>query len=137
MVRFIFVSIVGGVIFGVLDGLLNANPLAQRLYAFYKTIARPSVNVVAGVAIDFAYGFAMAGVFLLLYRSLPGEAGWIKGLSYGLVVWFFRVVMSVAAQWVMFNIPPTTLAYSLIAGLLEMLVLGIFYGLALRPSHLP
>jgi hypothetical protein len=131
--RFISVSIVGGVTFGVLDGLLNANPLAQHLYAFYKPVARPSVNVAAGIAIDLGYGFATAGVFLLLYKSLPGEAGWMKGLSYGLLVWFFRVVMGAAGQWVMFVVPPVTLVYSLAAGLLEMLVLGLFYGLALKP----
>jgi len=120
----------------VLDGLLNANPLAQRLYAFYKPIARPSIHVMAGIAIDLAYGLAMAWVFLLLYTSLPGETGWSKGLSYGLLVWFFRVVMGVAGQWVMFTLPPATLAYSLVAGLLEMLLMGVFYGLTLEPSQL-
>jgi hypothetical protein len=134
MLRFVLVSVAAGILFGVLDGLLNANPLAQRWYAAYKPIARPSVSVVAGIAIDLAYGFVMAGIFLLLFKSLPGEAGWVKGLSYGLLIWFFRVVMGVAAQWVMFTVPPVTLAYSLIAGLLEMLVLGVFYGLTLRPS---
>lgn len=76
----------------------------------------------------------MAGVFLLLYSSLPGEAGWMKGLSYGLLIWFFRIVMGVAGQWVMFNVPASTLAYFLSAGLLEMLLLGVFYGLTLKPS---
>jgi hypothetical protein len=136
MVRFIVVSFAAGMLFGVMDGLLNSNPLAQRLYAVYKPIARPSVNVVAGIGIDLAYGFAMAGIFLLLYGSLPGQAGWMKGLSYGLLVWFFRVVMGVAGQWVMFAIPPATLAYSLVAGLLEMLLLGVLYGLTLKPSQL-
>lgn len=134
MTRFILISVVAGVLFGVLDGLLNANPLAQRLYAFYKPITRPAVSIVAGMGIDIAASFAMAGIFLLLYTSLPGQTGWLKGLSFGLLLWFFRVVMGVASQWVMFNVPPAALAYSLAAGLLEMLVLGIFYGLTLKLS---
>jgi hypothetical protein len=75
----------------------------------------------------------MAAVFLLLYASLPGEAGWVKGVSFALLVWFFRVAMYTASQWVMFNVPVNTLLYTLVAGL-EMLVLGILYGLTLKPS---
>lgn len=134
MARYALVSVVSGILFGVLDGLINANPLAQRLYDVYKPIARTSINPVAGIAIDLVYGFVMAGVFLVLYHSLPGEAGIVKGISFALVIWFFRVVMYVAAQWMMFDVPVPTLLYTLVAGLGEMLILGILYGLTLKPS---
>ena len=134
MIRYIIVSIAGGILFGVLDGVINANPLAQRLYQVYRPIAKPSIDPVAGILIDLVYGFVMAGVFLLLYTSLPGATGLVKGLSFALLVWFFRVVMSVASSWIMFNVPPGALLYSLVTGLAEMLILGILYGLTLRPS---
>ncbi len=134
MVRYIVVSIVSGILFGVLDGLINANPLAQRLYEVYKPIAKPSIDPVAGILIDLVYGFVMAGVFLLLYTSLPGQSGLVKGLSFGLLVWFFRVVMHVASQWMMFAVPGATLLYSLLAGLGEMLILGALYGATLKPE---
>ena len=134
MTRYVIVSVVSGILFGVLDGLINANPMARRLYDVYKPIAKTSINPVAGIAIDLVYGFVMAGVFLVLYASLPGEAGIVKGISFALVGWFFRVVMYVATQWMMFNVPAATLVYTLIAGLGEMLILGILYGLALKPS---
>ena len=38
MIRYIIVSIASGVLFGAMDGLINANPLAQRLYEVYKPI---------------------------------------------------------------------------------------------------
>lgn len=133
MTRYILISIVSGVIFGVLDALINANPLAKRLNDVYKPISRTSINPIAGIAIDLAYGFIMAGLFLILYQSLPGEAGIVKGITFGLMVWFFRVVMQVASQWMMFKIPAATLLYTLITGLGEMLVLGILYGLSLMP----
>jgi hypothetical protein len=123
-----------GILFGVLDVLINANPLAQRLLDVYNPIARTSVNPVAGIVIDLVYGFVMAGVFLVLYQSLPGDSGLLKGASFALVVWFFRVVMSVASQWMMFRVPVRTLAYSLVTGLGEMLILGILYGLTLKPA---
>ena len=43
MIRYIIVSIVSGLLFGALDGLVNANPLAQRLYEVYKPIAKTSI----------------------------------------------------------------------------------------------
>jgi hypothetical protein len=131
--KYIIVSIISGILFGMMDGIINANPLARRLYAVYKPIARTSINVLAGVVIDLLNGFVMAGVFLLLYKSLPGDAGIIKGISIALMVWFFRVVMSAFSQGMMFIIPVRSLLYSVTAGLGEMLVLGILYGLSLHP----
>jgi len=131
---YLIVSIVSGILFAFLDGVINANPLAQRLYEVYKPIARTSLNPAAGMAIDLAYGFIMAGVFLLLYPSLPGETGLLKGVSFACLVWFFRVAMSAASQWVMFRVPAKAVLYSLVAGFGEMLILGALYGLTLKPA---
>ena len=133
MAGYIIVSVTGGILFGLLDGVINANPVAQRLYQVYKPIAKTSIKPLAGIVIDLVYGFVMAGVFLLLYNSLPSEMGLIKGVSFAVLVWFFRVVMSAASQWMMFNLPMQTLLYSLAAGLGEMLILGVLYGLTLKP----
>jgi hypothetical protein len=134
MTTYIIVSVVSGILFGILDAVIHANPLAQSLYAVYKPIARTSINPIAGIVIDLAYGFVMAGMFLLLYKSLPGEAGPVKGLSFAFLAWFFRVVMYTASQWVMFKVPAKALLYTLVAGLGEMLILGVLYGLALKPA---
>ncbi len=133
MTNYIIVSVISGILFGILDGLINANPLATRLFEVYKPIAKTSLNVVAGIVIDLAYGFILAALFLLLYPSLPGEAGLVKGVCFALVVWFLRVVMSVASQWMMYKVPFKALGYTLLAGLSEMLILGILYGLTLHP----
>ena len=134
MTSYIIVSVISGILFGILDGLINANPIANKLYEVYKPIAKSSINFVAGIIIDLAYGFILAALFLLVYPSLPGEVGLVKGLCYALIVWFFRVVMSVASQWMMFQVPWKTLLYTLLAELGEMLILGILYGLALQPA---
>jgi hypothetical protein len=134
MARYVIVSIASGVLFGILDGLINANPMARRLNEVYAPVARTSVNAVAGIAIDLAYGFVMAGLFLLLYRSLPGELGVVKGISFALLAWFFRVVMGVASTWMTLQVPGGTLLYALLTGLGEMLALGVLYGLTLRSA---
>jgi hypothetical protein len=134
MIRYILSGVGSGILFGLLDGLINGNAVAQRLYKVFEPIARKSISVPAGLAIDLVCGFAMAGIYLLLYGSLPGPSGVFKGLVFGLLVWFFRVAMQVASQWMMFSIPANTLLYNLACGLCEMIVLGLFYGLTLWPA---
>jgi len=134
MTSYIIVSIVSGILFGILDGLINANPIAVKLFEVYKPIAKTSVNFVAGIIIDLVYGFILAALFLLLYPSLPGETGLVKGVCFALMVWFLRAVMSVASQWMMYKVPFKTLLYTLLTQLGEMLILGLLYGLALHPA---
>ena len=134
MLRYTVISLVGGLLFGVLDGVLNANPLARSLFDVYQPIARTSINVVAGMIIDLMYGFVLAGMFMLLSPALPGSSGLVKGLGFAAGLWFVRVVMGAASTWIMFNIPARTIAYVTAAGLAEMLALGILYGVTLVPE---
>jgi hypothetical protein len=133
MLRFIIISLLSGLIFAILDGAINANPFAQKLMEVYKPIAKTTINVPAGVAIDFLYGFVMCGIFLLIYNSLPTETPWVKGAVYGLIIWFFRVVMYVFTIYMTQQIPLNTLMYILFTGLIEMVIIGIFYGLTIKP----
>jgi len=131
MGRYVLISISSGILFGIMDGFFNANPLAQKLYRVYDPIIKKKVNMPIGILIDLIYGFALAGIFLYIKGSLPFLSGWLNGLLYGVVVWFLRVVMNVVGQWMMFNVPASTMVYTLGYGLLEMLALGILYGLTL------
>ena len=133
MYNYIIISIASGILFGIMDGFINANPIAQKLYESFKPISKTSINIPAGMLIDLIYGFIIAGVYLLLFFSLPGDTGLIKGISFGLIIWFFRVVMSVASQWMMFLVSYKASMYTLITGLFEMLALGILYGSTLTP----
>lgn len=75
MAAYLMVSIAGGILFGVMDGVINANPFAQSLFAVYKPIAKTSVNFIAGILIDLAYGFIMAAVFFAPVCQ-PAWHGW-------------------------------------------------------------
>jgi hypothetical protein len=130
-VRFSVTSVAVGVAFVVLDAVLNANPIAQSAYAVFTPLARESVNASAGTLLDLAYGFALTAIFLRLWPALPGGTMLLKALSYSVLVWFFRVLMNVAGQWVTSAIPDVTVTYSLAAGLLEMLLLGSLLSLVL------
>jgi len=126
----LIVGLVVGLTFATLDGVLNANPIAQRLYAAYKPIVRESVNAPLGVALDLLFGIIMAVLFVLMAPALPGGRV-MKGAAFGMLAWFFRVAMGVAAQFVMFRIPALALLYSLATGAVEMVALGVLCGLAI------
>ncbi len=133
MVIYIIIGLVSGVLFGVMDGLINSNPFARKVNEVYKPIARAALNLPAGVVIDLVYGFALAGIFIILFDSLPGETGLVKGIIFALLAWFLRVIMSAASSWMMFKIPAKTILYGLFTGMVEMLVLGVLYGMTLKP----
>ena len=133
MVTYLGVGIGSGLLFAVLDGAANANPLARRLYRVYGTLAKERVNVSVGFAIDIAYGLAMAALFKTLHGCLPGDIGALKGLCFAGIAWFFRVVMGVVSEWMTRKVTPLALLYTLGAGFIEMVILGVLYGLTLGP----
>jgi len=132
MIRYIIAAILTGLMFGIMDGLINANPYAVKLMECYKPIARQGINIPAGLMIDLMYGFAISGIYLLIIPVLPTDYGIMKGLTYGLGMWFFRVLMSVVSSWMMFTVPGKTLIYVLLTGLAEMVILGMLNGLILK-----
>jgi len=127
MLTYLIAGFTGGVIFVLLDFVLNVNPLAQRLAEPYKPIARKGMPLAAAIVIDVLSSFAMAGIFLLLRPAFPGSKIVGAGVSFGLMAWFFRVLMGSLSQWIMFEMPLTTHLYSIAAGLVEMVALGLFY----------
>ncbi len=134
MRRQIIAGLVAGLAFLILDGVVNANPLAERLYAAYQPIAKSSVNAIAGSVIDLAFGVILAVLFVRLRPSLPGQTTLMKALSFGVMVWFLRVCMRVAGEWVMTVVPASTHAYTLAAGLVQMLTVAAVVALLLPES---
>lgn len=135
MLRQIVVGFVAGTAFLVTDGLVHANPLARRLYAVYRPIARPSINPLAGSAIDLVYGVVLTALFAILRQRLPGETGFAKAMSFGAMVWFLRVGMRVAGEWVTTTVPASTHAYTLAAGLVQVLLVSIVIAMLLPDAR--
>ena len=135
MLRLVLVGVAAGVAFLILDGVVNGNPLARELYAPYKAIARPSVNAVAGSVVDLVYGVVLVLLFSTLRPSLPGYGNLAKALSFGVMVWFLRVCMRVAGEWVMTAVPARAHAYTLVAGLVQILIVACIIGLLIPATE--
>jgi hypothetical protein len=136
MIRFVAISWVCGILYWILDGVINGNPFARKLYQVYKSEMKVTLNIPKSFFIYLLYGFAMASIFLLLYKSLPGKIGLVKGISFAMIAWFFRGFMGVMSQWMMYDIPSKTLIYVAFSGLCEALILGMFLGLTLKTFSL-
>ena len=132
MIRYIIAALLTGLLFGIMDGIIHANPYAEKILACYKPLARESINVPMGILIDIFYGFIISVVFFALMPAFPSEIGIIKGIIFGFGMWFFRVLMGVVSDWMMYDIPSETINYLLLTGLVEMLILGIVNGLILK-----
>ena len=131
MVRFIIIGLVSGILFWLLEAIINANPYAQNLYQAYKPILKTTLNIPLVLLIYILFGFAMAGIFLFFYTALPG-AGIVKGISFAVLVWFFRGFMGALSQWMTFAVPAKALIYAAITGLIESVLVGMLYGVTLR-----
>jgi len=131
--RILWVAVVVGVAFVILDALINANPLGVKALEFYAPIMRNGILMPVGIVADIVSGFLIVLFFALFYKSLPSSSGIVKGIIFGLIVGYLRVVMNVAAQFTMFQMSAGSALYALGAGVLEMTILGFLAGLLYRP----
>lgn len=131
--RILWVGLIVGVAFVLLDFAFNANPLAAKALAFYEPIARGQFLMSLGIAADMISGLVLVFFFALLFPALPSSSGILKGLVFGLIVAYLRVVMNTVASYAMFSMPTGAFFYVLVSGILEMTVLGFLAGLLYRP----
>lgn len=132
MKHYIIAALLTGLSFGLMDGLINGNPYATELMKFYEPISKKSINIPIGLLIDLFYGFIIAGIFKIIFPVLPSNSRITKGIIFGTGMWFFRVVMSVISNWMMFAIPLKISIYILLTGLFEMLLLGMINGMIIK-----
>jgi hypothetical protein len=117
-------SMVTGVLFILFDMLIAI--LTNPIYSPYSDLPiwKTPPNILAGVIFDLINGFILVAVYMTIYNGIPGF-GWKKGLYYGLIVGFFRVVMMSFSTIVMYNIPLRLVITSLITGYIEIVTLCI------------
>jgi hypothetical protein len=81
-----------------------------------------------GLLFELINGFLLALIYAVIHPCLPGR-GWVKGVSYGLIVWALRVVMWAFSTYMMTDLPSATIGITVGTGLIEVLILGVVIAL--------
>ena len=133
--RLLLAGIVASVLFLVLDAALGIAGGIIGTRFFGLSSEQPSEiedKMTNGLIFEVVNGFMLAVIYAVVHPSLPGE-GWVKGLSYGLLVWGLRVVMGAFSTYMMFDVRATSIVITAFTGLIEVLVLGVAIA-AIYPS---
>lgn len=116
-----------GFIFALLDFILHANPLVKNFPSIYEPVNRGWDIIMASFIIDIIYGTVLSLFYLVLYKSLPGQ-GMMKGVIYGILLWFLRITILTLTQWMVYPVSAGTIIYMIFAGLPEMIIIGALIG---------
>jgi hypothetical protein len=125
--RLVLAGIVAAVLFLVLDmvfGMVGGWIVAQISGRPIGLPAGIETKMGLGLVFELINGFILATIYAVIYRCLPGQ-GWVKGISYGLLVWALRVVMWAFSTYVMTELSPLLIVVTVGTGLVEVLVLGV------------
>ena len=114
----------GALLFGIIEGPAKGWGDASVVGAFVVAV----LTLVGFVAWELHTEHPMLPMPYFRNRKFSTGSGVI---TFGFMVYFFRVVMQVASQWMMFKVSSGLLLYTLISGLIEMLLLGLYFGLCL------
>jgi len=74
-------------------------------------------------AIDIIEGIIYGLVFTMLYDGLPGK-GWMRGLNYGLILWFVGTIPGMLMTYSTMAVPDTLVASWLFGGLISLAIAG-------------
>jgi hypothetical protein len=124
--RLVIAGIVASILLLVLDAALGmlGGLIGTRLFGLPSTQPEGiESKMVAGLIFELVNGFMLAVVYAIIHNCLP-SVGWVKGLSYGLLVWGLRVVMWAFSTYMMTDMSPITISITVATGLVEMLIIG-------------
>jgi hypothetical protein len=129
MCHYLIVSIGSGLFIMLLDTAMPTNKIHMLGCRQAENYNRILKNLSNGWATYLLYGFVVTNIFFCFNEKLPGMSGIMKGLSFGLGIWFLRVAFVAPFQRINRNINISKLYYDLMSGLGKMLIIGLFYGL--------
>lgn len=120
----------------VIGNVLWMNPISMEInqrYSGHPTIK--DFNFLGGmtnwILVTLAFGTFLITVwillYLLLYTSIPGK-NWVKGLCFGAIIGFIRVVPEAFNQWMLFVYPEPLILLQLINTLVSTILFGIILG---------
>jgi len=123
--RFVITGIVASILFLVLDAVFGVLGGVIGQQAFGIPAGAPDESKMGlGLLFELVNGFMLAAVYAVIYPALPGK-GWVKGLSYGMIVWGLRVLMWAFSTYMMTAMSPALIGITVLTGLVEALIICV------------
>jgi hypothetical protein len=135
--RFLLTWFVISITFLILDmlfGILGAQITTAITGEPVIQLAGMESKFLLGILFEVINAFILMVIYAFVYQCLPGD-GWLKGISYGLIIWGLRVLMWAFSSFIMFDISPVLLIVTAILGLFEVTTLGIILAVLYRPER--
>jgi hypothetical protein len=132
--RLLIAGVVASVLFLVLDAAMGmlGGLIGARLFGLPSTQPEGiESKMIAGLVFELINGFMLAVIYAVIHKCLPG-AGWVKGLSYGLLVWGLRVLMWAFSTYMMTAMSPIAISITVVTGFIEVLIIGVAISLVYR-----
>ncbi len=126
--KFFMTGLITGFVFLMLDMFIAiaTGPLLSPFSGL--PIWRNPPNIAAGAVFDIINGFILAGIFMVMYKGIPGS-GWRKGANFGIIVGLLRTVMSSFSALVMYATPAEVVMIQLVSGYAEIVILCVILSL--------
>ena len=131
----ILTGVVLAVVFAVLEFLIHGN-LLSGIYHQTASVWRPEAEM-KNIFWLMTIGQLFFGVFagLIFAKGYePRRAPLGQGIRFGLYMAFMMAPLNSLAQYVILPIPPVLAVYWLIAGFVEMVVLGVVASFVYKPA---
>jgi len=122
-IMFLFLDMLFGILGGQITYLITGEAIIQPSGTESKFLW--------GILFDVINAFILVVIYGLIYRCLPGTR-WLKGITYGFIIWGLRVWMWAFTSFIMFDASPILLLITVILGLFEVIILGIIIAILYR-----
>ncbi|MGD2033600.1 MAG: hypothetical protein PVF73_00985 [Bacteroidales bacterium] len=120
----------------ITGNLLYMNPAVMKIFQEFE--GHPTIKpmeafggmsnwILLNASFSIIFIIILISLFVKLYESLPGN-GWIKGLSFGLIVGIIKAVPEAFNQFMLFNYPTPLIIVQLVNTLLGLIIFGTLLG---------
>lgn len=126
----------------LIGNLLYMNPYVSGVFESYK--GHPSIKPIESfggignyITLTMIFGIILfiflVVLYLVLYNSLPGK-GWIKGLSFGIMVGFLKAVPEAFNQFMNINYPVDLIYIQLFNTFFGLILFGLYLDFIFRKT---
>ena len=121
------------IVYMLIGNLFYLNPVVMDIFQQYEghSSIKPmdafggmSNWITLNACFSILYIVFLIILYVKLYESIPGR-GWIKGISYGIIIGLVKAIPEAFNQFMVFNYPTELILVQLIIAILSILIFGI------------